>query len=86
LHERRLLTDLLETYNRLERPVQNETEAVILYFGLTLQQIIDVVSIITQQTNEKNRYPSNDQLLQWLSLLFGGLRGACSAGCCSADV
>jgi Neurotransmitter-gated ion-channel ligand binding domain len=45
LHERRLLTDLLETYNRLERPVQNETEAVILYFGLTLQQIIDVVRI-----------------------------------------
>ena len=38
-----MLTDLLETYNRLERPVQNETEAVILYFGLTLQQIIDVV-------------------------------------------
>jgi hypothetical protein len=44
VHERRLLNDLLETYNKLERPVVNESEAVILTFGLTLQQIIDVVS------------------------------------------
>jgi nicotinic acetylcholine receptor len=51
LHERRLLIDLLETYNRLERPVQNETEAVILYFGLTLQQIIDVVRTVKERTD-----------------------------------
>ena len=31
-------------YNKLERPVMNEAEAVVLSFGLTLQQIIDVVS------------------------------------------
>ena len=29
---------------QLERPVANESEAVVLTFGLTLQQIIDVVS------------------------------------------
>jgi len=46
LNERRLLDDLLENYNKLERPVINETEAVVLSFGLTLQQIIDVVSFI----------------------------------------
>ncbi|KAH6932566.1 hypothetical protein HPB50_007611 [Hyalomma asiaticum] len=43
-HERRLLTDLLANYNTLERPVLNESEPLILSFGLTLQQIIDVVS------------------------------------------
>ena len=33
-------------YNSLERPVFNESEAVGLQLGLTLQQIIDVVIII----------------------------------------
>ena len=35
---------LFSNYNKLERPVMNEAEAVVLSFGLTLQQIIDVVS------------------------------------------
>jgi len=41
-HERRLINDLLEKYNDLERPVFNESDALTLKFGLTLQQIIDV--------------------------------------------
>lgn len=41
-HERRLLNDLLSNYNVLERPVANESEVLIVYFSLTLQQIIDV--------------------------------------------
>ena len=58
--ERRLLNDLMASYQKLERPVYNETEPVfsvtqkylasdkkylqvILKFGLTLQQIMDVV-------------------------------------------
>ena len=66
-HERRLLNDLMNTYNKLERPVNmykytketnekwpdlnphkkvpNETQAIVLKFGLTLQQIMDVVSL-----------------------------------------
>ena len=44
--ERRLLGDLLEDYQKLERPVANESEAVQLRFGLTLQQIMDVVSAV----------------------------------------
>lgn len=44
-HERRLLNDLMEHYNTLERPVYNESEPLQLLFGLTLQQIIDVVSM-----------------------------------------
>lgn len=43
-HERRLINDLMDKYNNLERPVFNESEPLTLTFGLTLQQIIDVVS------------------------------------------
>ena len=34
----------MANYKTLERPVGNESDAVVLKFGLTLQQIIDVVS------------------------------------------
>jgi len=40
--ERMLLNDLMLHYQKLERPVANESEAVQLKFGLTLQQIMDV--------------------------------------------
>ena len=53
LHERMLLEDLLAYYNKLERPVANESEAVVLTFGLTLQQIIDVVSLRRHEDTEK---------------------------------
>ena len=54
---------LFSNYNKLERPVMNEAEAVVLSFGLTLQQIIDVVS---------HFQPWNLSLLQiqLLSLIF----------------
>ena len=42
--ERRLLNDLMSYYQKLERPVANESEAIQLRFGLTLQQIMNVVS------------------------------------------
>ena len=51
-HERRLLNDLMAQYQKLERPVMNESLAVTLKFGLTLQQIMDVVS---QPRNTKQR-------------------------------
>lgn len=47
-HEKRLLNKLLNDYNVLERPVANESEPLLLSFGLTLQQIIDVVSWLSQ--------------------------------------
>ena len=47
-HERRLINDLMAMYQNLERPVFNESEALNLKFGLTLQQIIDVVSNIKE--------------------------------------
>lgn len=48
-HEKRLLNNLLNNYNLLERPVANESEALEVRFGLTLQQIIDVVSNCIEQ-------------------------------------
>jgi hypothetical protein len=45
-HEKRLLHTLLDHYNVLERPVANESDPLQLSFGLTLMQIIDVVSTI----------------------------------------
>jgi nicotinic acetylcholine receptor, invertebrate len=44
-HEKRLLQQLLDQYNVLERPVANESDPLQLSFGLTLMQIIDVVSV-----------------------------------------
>lgn len=44
-NEKRLLHHLLDNYNVLERPVVNESDPLQLSFGLTLMQIIDVVSI-----------------------------------------
>ena len=40
-----LLKHLLYDYERQNRPVLNETEPLVLTFGITLQQIIDVVSV-----------------------------------------
>lgn len=56
--ERRLINDLLDRYQTLERPVFNESEPLNLKFGLTLQQIIDV--------DEKNQLLTTNV---WLNLV-----------------
>lgn len=48
VNEKKLLADLLDPYNTLERPVVNESDPLQLSFGLTLMQIIDVVSSDTR--------------------------------------
>ena len=48
-HERRLLNDLSLNYNKLERPVAEESEALSIKFGLALQQILDVVKYFYHQ-------------------------------------
>lgn len=40
--ERRLLKTLLKRYNKLERPVLNESDLVQVHIGLNLQQILDL--------------------------------------------
>ena len=51
-HEKRLLHHLLDKYNTLERPVANESEPIQVSFGITLMQIIDVVSSALPCFNE----------------------------------
>uniref|UniRef100_A0A8D9AJX1 Neuronal acetylcholine receptor subunit alpha-7 n=4 Tax=Cacopsylla melanoneura TaxID=428564 RepID=A0A8D9AJX1_9HEMI len=56
-HEKRLLDNLLNLYNPLERPVANESEPLLVTFGITLQQLIDV--------DEKNQILTTNA---WLNL------------------
>ncbi|XP_039276495.1 neuronal acetylcholine receptor subunit alpha-7 isoform X12 [Nilaparvata lugens] len=74
-HEKRLLHNLLDHYNVLERPVANESDPLQLSFGLTLMQIIDV--------DEKNqllitniwlKLEWNDVNLRWNSTEYGGVK------------
>ncbi|XP_025207881.1 neuronal acetylcholine receptor subunit alpha-7-like isoform X4 [Melanaphis sacchari] len=74
-HEKRLLNDLLDPYNTLERPVANESEPLQLSFGLMLMQIIDV--------DEKNqllitnmwlKLEWNDVNLRWNHSDYGGVK------------
>jgi hypothetical protein len=44
-HESRLIKKLMKNYNELSRPVKKETDAVEVVFGMSLQQIIDVVRV-----------------------------------------
>ncbi|GAB0089196.1 Neurotransmitter-gated ion-channel [Sergentomyia squamirostris] len=75
IHEKRLLHDLLDPYNVLERPVVNESDPLQLSFGLTLMQIIDV--------DEKNqllvtniwlKLEWNDMNLRWNTSEYGGVK------------
>uniref|UniRef100_A0A158P5F9 Neurotransmitter-gated ion-channel ligand-binding domain-containing protein n=1 Tax=Tetranychus urticae TaxID=32264 RepID=A0A158P5F9_TETUR len=40
INERRLLQDLLRNYDLLERPVNNESDTLLVTLGITYQQII----------------------------------------------
>ncbi|XP_045482650.1 neuronal acetylcholine receptor subunit alpha-7 isoform X3 [Harmonia axyridis] len=74
-HEKRLLNNLLSVYNVLERPVANESEAIAVKFGLTLQQIIDVDEknqILT--TNAWLNLEWNDYNLRWNESEYGGVK------------
>lgn len=43
-HQRTLLKNLLKDYNRMERPVANDSQPLTVVFTLSLIQIMDVVS------------------------------------------
>lgn len=42
-HQRNLLKTLLKDYNRMERPVANDSHTLTVHFTLSLIQIMDVV-------------------------------------------
>lgn len=48
--EERLLKDLFAHYNKLSRPVENTSDTVLVHFGLSIAQLIDVVSKFSQPT------------------------------------
>jgi len=73
-YEKELLKALLHDYERQSRPVLNESEPLVLVFGVTLQQIIDV--------DEKNQLlitclwlnlEWSDYQLNWNSTQYGGV-------------
>lgn len=39
-----LFEDLLASYNKLVRPVENDSDTLVVYFKLKLSQLLDVVS------------------------------------------
>lgn len=43
--EERLLRSLFSNYNKLSRPVANISDVVLVHFGLSIAQLIDVVSL-----------------------------------------
>jgi len=65
----------MANYNKLERPVANESDAIVLKFGLTLQQIMDV--------DEKNQLLTTnlwlnlewtDSNMRWDEAEYGGVK------------
>ena len=73
-HEQRLIQDLMLDYNTLERPVGNESEALLLKLGLTLQQI----SAVDEKnqlliTNVWLNFEWNDVNMRWNRSEYGGV-------------
>lgn len=50
---KRLYDDLLSNYNRLIRPVSNNTQTVLVKLGLRLSQLIDLVSFVNFHSNSR---------------------------------
>uniref|UniRef100_A0A8C6UW17 Cholinergic receptor, nicotinic, alpha 4b n=1 Tax=Neogobius melanostomus TaxID=47308 RepID=A0A8C6UW17_9GOBI len=64
--EERLLQDLFVNYNKLSRPVQNTTDTVLVHFGLSIAQLIDVDEKNQMMTtNVWVKQEWNDYKLQW---------------------
>jgi hypothetical protein len=70
-----LLRKLFETYDPLERPVENENETLTVNLGLYVQQIVDINE--KHQTLELNGWLSiiwNDYNLKWDPAEYGNIQ------------
>lgn len=56
IEENRLLRDLRENYDSVERPVENHKEAVQVKVQVLLQQILEVVLLLFKITNYIKMY------------------------------
>ncbi|KAM6982931.1 neuronal acetylcholine receptor subunit alpha-4b [Tautogolabrus adspersus] len=64
--EERLLQDLFVRYNKLSRPVENTTDTVLVHFGLSIAQLIDVDEKNQMMTtNVWVKQEWNDYKLRW---------------------
>lgn len=74
IHQRKLLNDLFESYNVLERPVENENEKVVLTFSITLMQILKLdIQEQVLTTNMWLLWNWNDSNLRWDPSEYGNL-------------
>ena len=74
-NERRLFQDLFKYYNKLERPVVNESLAVGVNIGLILQQLVDLdeeKGVLT--TNAWLNLEWTDENLRWNASEYGGIK------------
>lgn len=65
---KRLYDDLLSNYNRLIRPVGNNSDRLTVKMGLRLSQLIDVVSIFQPSICHINA--NENKLADWLLGFF----------------
>uniref|UniRef100_A0A3P8UNV1 Cholinergic receptor, nicotinic, alpha 4b n=1 Tax=Cynoglossus semilaevis TaxID=244447 RepID=A0A3P8UNV1_CYNSE len=64
--EERLLKDLFAHYNKLSRPVENTSDTVLVHFGLSIAQLIDVDEKNQMMTtNVWVKQEWNDYKLRW---------------------
>ncbi|KAM4585409.1 neuronal acetylcholine receptor subunit alpha-7-like isoform 4-T4 [Odontesthes bonariensis] len=62
VYQRKLYHDLMVNYNRLERPVQNDSAPIVVELGFTLLQIIDVqhsTPCLLAQPHSQSAQPKN---------------------------
>ncbi|XP_054638805.1 neuronal acetylcholine receptor subunit alpha-7-like [Dunckerocampus dactyliophorus] len=74
-NQRFLLRELLRDYNPMERPVANDSHALIVHFSLTLMQVMDVDEknqILT--TNAWLQMQWYDHYLQWNQSEYPGVK------------
>ncbi|KJH40918.1 Neurotransmitter-gated ion-channel ligand binding domain protein [Dictyocaulus viviparus] len=74
-HERRLYTKLINEYNKLARPVKNESEPVMVLLGLDFQQILDIdEKHQIMHSNVWLRLSWIDHYLTWDPAEYGNIR------------
>ena len=74
-NEKRLIRDLFRDYEKLERPVANESTALLVKHGLTLQQIIDVdIEKEVLTSNVWQSFEWTDENLKWDPLEYGNIK------------
>ncbi|KAK6327267.1 hypothetical protein J4Q44_G00029120 [Coregonus suidteri] len=74
-HQRTLLKNLLKDYNRMERPVGNDSHSLTVFFSINLMQIMDVDEknqVLT--TNIWLRMSWFDHYLQWNQSEYPGVK------------